>query len=207
MRSGNLVSGPGFAFIINGGHSLIGGGDCQSWQASSDCRRCFLVQDRARDLVFEMPPEKGLMMVSQMQEFKRNFVSELGRSARFTTNMMVAIIFGTISPLMSFLAWALWLWKSLTESLQSWESSRVLTFAPTSKHVSSLIFCKHDSNLRSLLCPTHWRLWPWLSVASLWYYLLSYGAPACTIRSFRVIFDYSSAWKPNDRHTQVICIG
>ncbi|CAJ1438579.1 unnamed protein product [Effrenium voratum] len=27
------------------------------------------------------------------------------RSARFTTNMMVAIIFGTISPLMSFLAW------------------------------------------------------------------------------------------------------
>ena len=27
MRSGNLVSGPGFAFIINGGHSLIGGGD------------------------------------------------------------------------------------------------------------------------------------------------------------------------------------
>ena len=27
MRSGNLVSGPGVAFIINGGHSLIGGGD------------------------------------------------------------------------------------------------------------------------------------------------------------------------------------
>ena len=27
MRSGNLVSGRGFAFIINGGHSLIGGGD------------------------------------------------------------------------------------------------------------------------------------------------------------------------------------
>ena len=27
MWSGNLVSGPGFAFIINGGHSLIGGGD------------------------------------------------------------------------------------------------------------------------------------------------------------------------------------
>ena len=26
-RSGNLVSGPGFAFIISGGHSLIGGGD------------------------------------------------------------------------------------------------------------------------------------------------------------------------------------
>ena len=24
MWSGNLVSGPGFAFIINGGHSLIG---------------------------------------------------------------------------------------------------------------------------------------------------------------------------------------
>ena len=27
MRSGNLALGPGFAFIINGGHSLIGGGD------------------------------------------------------------------------------------------------------------------------------------------------------------------------------------
>ena len=27
MRSGNLVSGPGFAFIINAGHSLIGGAD------------------------------------------------------------------------------------------------------------------------------------------------------------------------------------
>ena len=27
MWSGNLVSGPGFAFIINGGHSSIGGGD------------------------------------------------------------------------------------------------------------------------------------------------------------------------------------
>ena len=26
MWGGNLVSGPGFAFIINGGHSLIGGG-------------------------------------------------------------------------------------------------------------------------------------------------------------------------------------
>ena len=27
MRSANLVSGPGFAFILNGGHSFIGGGD------------------------------------------------------------------------------------------------------------------------------------------------------------------------------------
>ena len=27
MRSGNLVSGPGFAFIVNGGHSSIGGAD------------------------------------------------------------------------------------------------------------------------------------------------------------------------------------
>ena len=27
MRSGNLVSGPGFAFIIHGDHSLIGGAD------------------------------------------------------------------------------------------------------------------------------------------------------------------------------------
>ena len=33
MRSGNLVSGPGFAFIINGGHSLIGGGDYQTYLA------------------------------------------------------------------------------------------------------------------------------------------------------------------------------
>ena len=30
MRSGNLVSGPGFAFIINGGLSLIGGADYKS---------------------------------------------------------------------------------------------------------------------------------------------------------------------------------
>ena len=39
MRSGNLVSGLGFAFIINGGHSLIGGGDyllnCVGWASKS----------------------------------------------------------------------------------------------------------------------------------------------------------------------------
>ena len=29
MWSGNLVPGPGFAFIINWGHSLIGGRDYQ----------------------------------------------------------------------------------------------------------------------------------------------------------------------------------
>ena len=30
MWSGNLVPGPGFAFIINWGHSLIGGADYQA---------------------------------------------------------------------------------------------------------------------------------------------------------------------------------
>ena len=40
MRSGNLVSGPGLAFIINGGHSLIGGPDylcCLSWMGGPMC--------------------------------------------------------------------------------------------------------------------------------------------------------------------------
>ena len=56
MRSGNLASGPGFAFIINGGHSLIGGGDYGA-DSTSAGRQCpDLIQSRSLK-----PPDAGLI--------------------------------------------------------------------------------------------------------------------------------------------------
>ena len=50
MWSGNLVPGPGFAFIINWGHSLIGGRDYFEVRHRDTAKLCLILGADAKPL-------------------------------------------------------------------------------------------------------------------------------------------------------------